>query len=172
LSALQDKTPQGTHKIFLKALALLHRTATFIIDSLVIAFSTLSLSDSPTLTVHSFDIDMACSTHCTQNQTSELWITYDQASRKHEQVTPQLIDVGNAVHLFDLEDVLDHVFEQGFIDPKLRSVVWWEDRTSVRLKASSTVRDLLMRGAGSTPETALRLIISLYFLRSYDRAVG
>lgn len=81
----------------------------------------------------------------------------------HEQATTQLIDVGDAVHLFDLEDVLDHVFEQGFVDPKLRSVVWWEDCTSVRLQASSTVQDLLACGAGSTPETALRLVIGLYF---------
>lgn len=88
----------------------------------------------------------------------------------HEQVTTQLIDVGDDVHLFDLEDVLDHMFEQGFVDPKSRSVVWWEDCTSVRLKASSTVQDLLMRGAGSTPETALRLVIGLYFF-FYVKAV-
>lgn len=81
----------------------------------------------------------------------------------HEQAAAQLIDVRAAVHLFDLEDVLDHVFEQGFVDPKLRSVVWWEDCTSVGLKASSAVQDLLMQGAGSTPETALRLIIGSYF---------
>jgi hypothetical protein len=135
----------------------------FIIDSLVKAFSTLSLSDSPTLTVLSSDIDLACSTHCTQTQTSELWITHDQASRMHEQVTAQLIDVSDTAHLFDLEDVLDHVFEQGFVDPKLPSVVWWEDCASVRLKASSTIQDLLVRGAGSTPETALRLSIGSYF---------
>lgn len=81
----------------------------------------------------------------------------------HEHVTTQLIDISDDAHLY-LEDVLDHVFEQGFVDPKLRSVVWWEDSTSVRLKASSAVQDLLLRGAGSTPETALRLIIGLYFL--------
>ncbi len=50
----------------------------------------------------------------------------------HKQVTTQLIDISDAAHLFDLEDVLDHVFEQGFVDPKLR-----------------------------TPETALRLIIGV-----------
>jgi hypothetical protein len=110
------------------------------------------------------------STHCTQTQTSELWITYNQASRMHEQVTTQLIDVSDDAYLFDLEDVLDHVFGQGFVDPKLRSVVWWEDCTSVRLKASSIVQDLLAQGAGSTPETALRLIIGLY-LYYYVRAV-
>jgi hypothetical protein len=82
----------------------------------------------------------------------------------NEQVTAQLIDVSDAAHLFDLEDDLEYIFEQGFVDPKLCSVVWWEDCTSVRLMASSTVQDLLVRGAGSTPETALRLIIGLYFL--------
>ncbi|KAI0252140.1 hypothetical protein BJV78DRAFT_1281914 [Lactifluus subvellereus] len=93
------------------------------------------------------------------NCTSELWITYRQASRSHKQATAQLIDVGDSTHLIDLEDVLDRVFEQGFVDSKWRSVIWWEDCTSMRLKASTTVQDLLVRGVGSTPETALRLII-------------
>lgn len=107
---------------------------------------------------------MASSALCPQIQTTELWITYHQASRAHKQVTAQLLDVSDAAHLFDLEDVLDHVFEQGFVDPKWRSVVWWEDRTSLRLKAGTTVQDLLTRGAGSGPETALRLIIGVWFI--------
>jgi hypothetical protein len=104
---------------------------------------------------------MASSTHCPQTQATELWITYHQASRIHKQVTAQLVDVADATRLYDLEDVLDHVFEHGFVDPKWRSVAWWEDSTSVRVKASTTVQDLLARGAGSTPETALRLIIGV-----------
>lgn len=96
---------------------------------------------------------------CPQTQTTDLWITYHQASRTHKQVTAQLIDASDAARLFDLEDILDHVFEQGFVDPKWRSVAWWEDSTSIRLKASSTVEEVLACGAGSTPETALRLII-------------
>jgi hypothetical protein len=74
-------------------------------------------------------------------------------------VTAQLVDCSDESHIFDLEDVLDHVFQQGFVDPKWRSVSWWEDCKSLRLKACDTVQDLLARGAGSTPETALRLII-------------
>ncbi|KAI9429741.1 hypothetical protein H4582DRAFT_2072453 [Lactarius indigo] len=92
--------------------------------------------------------------------TPELWITYHQASRAQKPVTAQLIEVGDGVHIFDLEDVLDHVFQQGFVDPNWRSVVWVEDRDSKRLKTSHTVKDLLVNGAGNTPETALRLVIS------------
>jgi len=99
------------------------------------------------------------SDNCPLSQLTDLWITYHQTSRAHKQVTAQLVDVSDAAHLFDLEDVLDYVFEQGFVDPKWRSVAWWEDSTSVRLKASSAVQDLLAKGAGSTPDTALRLII-------------
>ncbi|KAN0129517.1 hypothetical protein V8E53_012699 [Lactarius tabidus] len=99
---------------------------------------------------------MATRLHCG----SELWITYHQASRKHKQTTAQLIDVGERSQLFDLEDVLDHVFQQDFVDPKWRSVVRWEDCGGARLKASDTVHDLLARGAGSTPASALRLIIA------------
>lgn len=104
---------------------------------------------------------MAPSPLCPQIQTTELWITYHQASRAQKQVTAQLLDVSDVAHLFDLEDVLDHVFDQGFVDAKWRSVTWWEDCTSVRLKAGTTVQDLFARGAGSTPETALRLIIGV-----------
>jgi hypothetical protein len=38
---------------------------------------------------------------------SELWITYHQESRARKQVTAQLIDVSDAVHLFDLGDILE-----------------------------------------------------------------
>lgn len=96
---------------------------------------------------------------CPQAQASELWIAYYQASRAHKQVTAQLVDVSDATHLFDLEDVIDYVFQQGFVEPKWRSVTWWEDHTSVRIKASSTVQDVRARGVGTSPETALHLII-------------
>ena len=91
----------------------------------------------------------------------ELWITYHQASRSNKPVTAQLIDIGDGSNLYDLEDVLDHIFQQGFVDAKWRSVVWWEDCTAARLKACSTVHDLLARGAGNTPETALHLVIGM-----------
>ncbi|KAH8979238.1 hypothetical protein EDB92DRAFT_417763 [Lactarius akahatsu] len=91
---------------------------------------------------------------------SELWITYHQVSRAQRPVTAQLIDIGDGTQLHDLEDVLDHVFLQGFVDPKWRSVAWWEECTSVRLKASHVVQELLARGIGSTPTSALRLVIA------------
>ena len=115
-----------------------------------------SLPDTPTLTLLLDSRIMTCSRH---HCGSELWITYHQASRKHKQTTAQLIDVSERSHLFDLEDVLDHIFQQDFVDQKWRSVVWWEDCAGVRLKASDTVHDLLARCSGSTPCTALRLII-------------
>jgi hypothetical protein len=90
---------------------------------------------------------------------SELWITYHQVSRAQKPVTAQLIDVGDGTLLFDLEDVLDYVFQQGFVDPKWRSVAWWEECTCARLKASDTIQELLVRGVGSTPASALRLVI-------------
>jgi hypothetical protein len=82
----------------------------------------------------------------------------------HRQVTAQLIDVSDATQLFDLEDVLDYIFQQGFVDPKWRSVAWWEECTSLRLKASHAVQELLARGAGNTPASALRIVIGRQFL--------
>jgi len=126
----------------------------------VIPFLPLSsLPNSPTSTITSFDTDMASSALCPKSQAPQLWITYHQASRTHKQVTTELLDVSDAAHIFDLEDVLDHILNQRYVDSKRRSVIWWEDCTSVRLKSSDTVQDLLACGAGSTPETALHLII-------------
>jgi hypothetical protein len=85
-----------------------------------------------------------------------LWCSSQPPARDHAFVFPRRPCPPPLAHsIFHLKDVLDHVFEQGFVDPKLCSVVWWEDCTSVRLEASSTVQDLLVCGAGSTPETAL-----------------
>ena len=121
------------------------------------------LPNTPTSTIISSDTDKTSSALSPQSQSPDFWITYHQASRTHKQVTlqvgPQLLDASDTTHIFDLEDVLDHVFDQGFADPKWRSTIWWEDCTSVRLKNCDTVQDLLARGAGSTPETALHLII-------------
>jgi hypothetical protein len=73
-------------------------------------------------------------------------------------VSARLIDVSDAAQLFDIEDILDHIFQQGFVYPKWRSVAWWEECTSVRLKASHAVQELLARGAGNIPAPALRLV--------------
>jgi hypothetical protein len=141
-----------------------------------LSISSLStLPSTPTSSLLSLDTDMAsthCSQlHCPQVQASELWITYHQASRAHKQVTAQLVDISDATHLFDLEDVLDYVFQQGFVDAKWRSVTWWEDSTSTRLKACTTVQDLLARGAGNTSDTSLHLIVGTPHLALLFRGV-
>jgi len=145
-------------------IALLSRPLT--IASPDFSISSLStLPSTPSSTLLSLDTDMASAMHCPQvhcpqvQASGELWITYHQASRTHKQVTAQLVDVSDAAQFFDLEDVLDYVFQQGFVDAKWRSVTWWEDCSSVRLKACTTVQDVLARSAGTTPETAIHLII-------------
>jgi len=108
---------------------------------------------------------------CPQYQALGLWITYHQASRTHKQVTTQLLDVSDSAHIFDLEDVLDHVLNQGCVNSKWRSVTWWDDCTSVRLKSSNSVQDLLARGAGITPETAVHLVIGKPFFVLFSRVM-
>ena len=135
-----------------------------------------SFPNTPTSTIISSDTDKTSSTLNPQSQAPDFWITYHQAPRTHKRVTPQvgsqLLNVSDATNIFDLEGVLDHVFNQGLVDPKWRSTTWWEDCTSVRLENCDTVQDLLARGAGSTPETALHLIISKpYILLSSRRYV-
>ncbi|KDQ62702.1 hypothetical protein JAAARDRAFT_54605 [Jaapia argillacea MUCL 33604] len=92
---------------------------------------------------------------------SELWLTYHQASRAHSPATSQLIELEFQNHkLADLEDVLDYVFAQGFVDPKHRPVSWWEKCDGVKVKGSQCIEELLIQGAGKTQETALKLVIA------------
>lgn len=91
---------------------------------------------------------------------SELWISYHQTSRSSKPVTAQLVDLEfQNQKLADLEDVLDHLFRQGFIEAKYRSFAFWENHEGHRVQAGHVVEELLKAGFGKCPQTALRLII-------------
>lgn len=91
----------------------------------------------------------------------EFWIVYHQASRAAKPATAQLVELehGPAGHMHDLEDVLDHVFAQGFLEARFRTMCWWETLDGTRVSAGRDVQDILASGAGHCPEHALKLII-------------
>ncbi|KAG0703777.1 hypothetical protein DFH29DRAFT_915032 [Suillus ampliporus] len=92
---------------------------------------------------------------------NELWLTYHQASRCNTPVTAQLVELEfQNQKLIDLEDVLEHLFRQGFIEAQHRSLSFWEDHSGQRLKASCVLEELLTGGAGKCPQSALRLVIA------------
>ena len=93
------------------------------------------------------------------NGNTELWLVYHQTSRTSKPATVQLIDLELSHPLTDLEDVLDHIFQKGFVDAKYRPVTWLEQHDGASVKATQSVQDLLKLGAGKSPETALRLVI-------------
>lgn len=91
---------------------------------------------------------------------SELWLVYKQVSRCGKPATAQLIELEFQNHkLHDLEDVLEHVFQQGFVDAKLRPLSWWEKCDGAKVKGCIPVEELLDEGVGRSQETALRLVI-------------
>lgn len=91
---------------------------------------------------------------------NELWLTYHQVSRCNRPATAQLIELEFQNHrLLDLEDVLDHLFRQGFIEAKYRSVSFWENHEGHRVSSGHLVEELLKNGAGKCPQTAIRLVI-------------
>jgi hypothetical protein len=93
----------------------------------------------------------------TQN---ELWLTYHQASRYNKPVTAQLVELEfQNQKLTDLEDLLEHLFRQGFIEAQHRSLSYWENHSGQRLNAGHALEELLKEGAGKCPQSALRLII-------------
>jgi len=92
---------------------------------------------------------------------SELWLTYHQTSRTGKPCTAQLIELEfQNTKLHDLEDVLEHVFQQGFVEAKYRPVSFWEKKDGSKVKACHNVEELLKLGVGKCQETALRLVIA------------
>jgi hypothetical protein len=91
---------------------------------------------------------------------NELWLTYHQASRYNKPVTAQLVELEfQNQKLNDLEDVLEHLFRQGFIEVQHRPLSYWENHDGQRLNAGRAVEELLKEGAGACPQSALRLVI-------------
>ncbi|KAF8651965.1 hypothetical protein AX16_004608 [Volvariella volvacea WC 439] len=91
---------------------------------------------------------------------NEFWLTYHLASRAHLPPTSQLIELEfQNRKLVDLEDVLDHVFRQGFVEPKHRPATWWEKKDGAKLKSSQLIDELLKQGIGRTQECALKLVV-------------
>jgi len=91
---------------------------------------------------------------------NELWLTYHQVSRTNKPVTAQLVELEfQNQKLTDLEDVLEHLFCQGFIEAQHRSLSYWENHSGQRLNASRVLEELLNEGAGRCPQSALRLVI-------------
>jgi len=88
---------------------------------------------------------------------TEFWLTYQLASRCKQEPTVQLIELDEK--FLDVEDILDHVFRQGYVEPKLRPCARWERQDGQRVKACHLVEDLLEHGVGKTPETALKLVV-------------
>ncbi|KAG1748584.1 hypothetical protein EDB19DRAFT_1893690 [Suillus lakei] len=82
---------------------------------------------------------------------NELLLIYHQASRCNKPATAQLVE---------LEDVLEHLFRQGFIKAQHQSLSYWENHSGQRLNPSHALEELLTEGAGKYPQSALRLVIA------------
>ena len=84
---------------------------------------------------------------------NELWLTCHHVSRCNEPTTAQLIELEFQNHrLLDLEDVLEHLFRQGFIEAKHRPVSFWENHEGHRVSGAQLVEDILKDGAGKCPQ--------------------
>ncbi|KZP31634.1 hypothetical protein FIBSPDRAFT_849601 [Athelia psychrophila] len=97
---------------------------------------------------------------------TELWLTYHLVSRTStgKQPTAQLIelDTFQGSKLIDLEDVLEHVFRQGFVEAKHRPSTYWERVDGVKVKGSHGVEELLDQGHGKCQDSALKLVIGQF----------
>lgn len=92
---------------------------------------------------------------------NELWLTYHQASRCNKPATTQLVELEfQNEKLTDLEDVLEHLFRQGFVEAQHRSLSYWENHNGQRLNPGHVLEELLTEGEGKCPQSALRLIIA------------
>jgi len=74
--------------------------------------------------------------------------------------TTQLIALESPHHrVFTMEDILDHVFRQGYIDARYRPFARWEYGDGYRVSVSQPVEVLFNQGIGRTREGALQLVI-------------
>jgi hypothetical protein len=102
---------------------------------------------------------------------TELWLTYHQTSRANRPATAQLIELEfQNYKLSDLEDVLDHVFRQGFIEAKHRPWSWFECKNGQKFNGSQVVQEVLKQGVGICQETALRLVIGNVLVKHQSKA--
>lgn len=98
-----------------------------------------------------FDSETASVEH-----TPNLCIACQQECHAQNLVTAQLVEISDGTQL---EDVLNHVFQQGFVDPN------WS------LKRRRATQDPLVHGPGSTPESALSGVICMLIFDFFDFSV-
>ncbi|KAL9711352.1 hypothetical protein Ac2012v2_005897 [Leucoagaricus gongylophorus] len=90
----------------------------------------------------------------------EFWVAYQFASRGNASPTTQLIELELAGQkLSDLEDVLDYVFCQGFVEAHFRSVCTWVRHDGAPVHSSDTVEELVKQGVGKCVNTAVNLFV-------------
>ncbi|KAF7986974.1 hypothetical protein HWV62_31 [Athelia sp. TMB] len=110
-----------------------------------------------------FNVPYPLPTLITNMVYTELWLTYNLVSRvsSGKQPTAQLIELDSfqGSKLLDLEDVLEHVFRQGYVEAKYRPATWWERTDGVKVKGHHGVEELLNLGHGKCQDSALKLMI-------------
>ncbi|KAF9449107.1 fruit-body specific gene C [Macrolepiota fuliginosa MF-IS2] len=90
----------------------------------------------------------------------EFWLAYQFASRGNAAPTSQLIELDYPHQkLIDLEDVLEYVFRQGFVEARHRPVTTWVRKDGAPVRPSDVVDELLKQGVGKCSETAIKLVI-------------
>ncbi|KAG2344511.1 hypothetical protein BDR05DRAFT_982478 [Suillus weaverae] len=79
-------------------------------------------------------------------------LAYHQASRCNKPTTAQLVELESQNEkLTDLEDVLEHLFRQGFVEAQHRSLSHWENHSGQRLNPSHALEEPLTEGASDCP---------------------
>lgn len=60
-----------------------------------------------------------------------------------------------------LAHVTNHIFEQGFLVPRLRTAVHWQNVCGLKLEEHVRIEDILAWGEGTCEDKPLRLVVDV-----------
>ncbi len=92
-----------------------------------------------------------------------LWFTYNYVNSPTGHVVAQRIKFDaaqvNGTPFEKLAHVTNHIFKQGYLPAKFRSLVHWEGSCGKRLSEGSSFPEVFAEGFGAIEDRPLRLVI-------------
>lgn len=96
-----------------------------------------------------------------------LWFTYVHLHNAAAPVVTQRVKFHADLRLEKVAHLTNHIFNQGYLAPRLRSCVSWQGVCGKKIQEHASVQELLSWGEGASEEKAIRLIIG----KSLHRAI-
>src|ERR1700742_487711 len=107
----------------------------------------------------------------TEDIPTALWFSYVFAHNASAPVIVQRVKLAgseNARKIEMIAHVTNHIFAQGYVEPKYRSVVHWETACGKKVGECVRVEEVLSWGEGVCEEKPLRLVIGKWCFHCFS----